>query len=47
MRVVEGVAIGPAGCTNVEAVLVEVLDDSRVGQGMVALERQQVIPTAC
>ena len=24
MRVVEGVAIGPAGCTNVEAVLVEV-----------------------
>src|SRR5215218_6591760 len=47
MRVVEGVALGPAGCANAEAVLVEVLDDSRVGQGVVALERQQVITTAC
>src|SRR5215212_10053794 len=47
MRVVEGVAIGPAGCANAEAVLVEGLDDSRVGQGVVALERQPVITTAC
>ena len=35
MRVVKGVAVSSAGCANAEAVLVEVLDDSRVRQGLV------------
>ena len=43
MAVVEGVAIGTAGCAAAEAALVEVLDDSRVGPRVVGLERQQVV----
>ena len=43
MAVVEGVAIGPAGCAAAEAVLVEVLGHGRVGQRVVGLERQQVV----
>ena len=45
MRVVKGVAIGPAGCANAEAMLVEMLHHGRVRQRMVALERQQVVGT--
>ena len=43
MRVVKRVAIGPAGCANAEAVLVEMLHHGRVGQRMVTLEGQQVV----
>ena len=43
MRVVKGVAVSPVRCANAEAVLVEVLDDRRVGQGVVTLERQKIV----
>ena len=46
MRVIERIAVGPAGCATAEAVLVEMLDHGRVGQLVVAFERQQVVAPA-
>ena len=46
MCVVKRVALSPARCATLEAVLVEVLHNSLVGQLVVALERQQVVAPA-
>jgi len=40
--VVECIAVGMAGCATVEASLVEVLHHGRVGELVVAFQRQQV-----
>ena len=47
MRIVKGVAIGTVRCAVAEAALVEVLHHSRMGQLVVALERQQGVAPAC
>ena len=46
MRVVEGVAVGTGGCVAAEAMLIEVLNNSRVRQRVIPLERQQIIAAA-
>src|SRR3954470_7750972 len=46
MRVVESVAVGTGGCVAAEAMLIEVLNNSRVRQRMITLERQQVVASA-
>src|SRR5215218_2874823 len=46
MGFVKGIAAGTAWGAAAEAMLVEVLDHRRVGQWMIALERQQIIAPA-
>src|SRR5215213_7647679 len=46
MGVVEGVAVGTGGCVAAEAMLIEVLNNSRVRQRVITLERQQIVASA-